>query len=83
MKTWQPMKDAPHDDTVCIILLLGETVPGVADVRSGSWIGRSEARLLGESLIDGGWLIWNSADDWFVVDAKDPIGWVPVPEALS
>lgn len=59
-----------------ILLLLGETIPEVPDIRVGSYIEEAEAESLwGPAMVGGGWLIWNSADDWFVVRLNEPLAW--------
>lgn len=72
------MSAAPHGRS--ILLFLGETIPEMPDIRVGGFVGPREAEALeGEEGIfpDGGWLIWNSADDWFVIGLNWPMAWCP------
>lgn len=76
---WKPIKTAPRTAEL-ILLWIGETIPDLPDIRGGQWIAKDEAANLGYDLTsDGGWMIWNAANDWFVLDFKDPIGWAPTP----
>jgi len=80
MNGWRPIETAPTDGT-SIILDLGETIPNVADVRVGQWISEYEANELGEELsAAGGWIIWNTGSDWFVIPFGDAFGWFPLPK---
>lgn len=76
---WLPIESAPKDGDV--LLLLGETIPDSPDVRVGRFINGDDCEELGETGFekDGGWIIWNSGSDWFVIDVLDPIGWLHLP----
>lgn len=80
---WRDMSSIP--DSGPILLLLGETIPGRFDVREGERCSAQEALDLGyeEFSDDGGWLIWNSGADFYVIDLHEPIGWVPRPEIAA
>lgn len=74
---WEPIKAAPKHGV--ILLLIGETIPEMPDIRVGSYIGPAEAlELEGPGFPNGGWLIWNSASDFFVLDASEPLAWCSV-----
>jgi hypothetical protein len=78
---WQDISTAPQKGL--LLLLLGETIPDLADIRAGSYINEDYCVQLGEfDYPDGGWLIWNSGNDWFVVDRSSPLGWA-YPPAIS
>lgn len=73
---WHDMASAPRKGPV--LLLLGETIPEMPDIRVGSYIDCAEANELwgpDRNLREGGWLIWNSGNDWFVVGLNDPMAW--------
>lgn len=78
---WRAMDTAPKSDKAHILLLFGETIPDVPDVRVGAFITGEGAEELGyrEYAKHGGWLIWNSDSDFYVVDLADPRGWQSVP----
>lgn len=64
-----------------VLLLLGETIPDLPDIRVGSFVTADEAEDCGYSVcIEGGWMIWNDNADWFVVRHDDPLGWFPLPD---
>jgi len=74
------MTDAPRDGSH-VILMIGETIPDLPDVRLGQFVAGAEAAEIGcpEYARSGGWFIWNAADDWFVIGADEPLAWVPAP----
>lgn len=80
---WQPIDTAPRekDRVLNVLLLLGETVPDTPDIRVGSYIDGDGAEELGyrEYAKHGGWLLWNSDGDFFVIDYDEPIRWMPLP----
>lgn len=78
---WMPIETAPKDGTH-VLLDLGETIPDLVDARVGQWISEYDGSELGEELpASGGWIIWNSGSDWFVVSYSDASGWFPLPSA--
>ena len=81
---WQPIKTAPRDKTN-VLVLLGETIPGVPDVRGGGYLDGDGAEELGyrEFAKYGGWLCWNRDGDFFMVDVDAPLGWMPLPDPPS
>lgn len=64
-----------------LLLMLGFTIPNLPDVRVGVRIDGYTAGELGEvDYVDGGgWMLWNTDTDWFVVGASEPLGWASVP----
>lgn len=80
MSSWKPMSEAmkaPRD----ILLHLGETIPDSKDIRVGSWISNITAADIGEDISEaGGWLIWNSDCDWFIIGFDDPKAWTEIPK---
>lgn len=75
---WRQMDSAPQGPA--ILLDLGETIPDLVDARVGQYITEADAAELGETLpASGGWIIWNSGDDWFVVPFDNAHGWQPLP----
>lgn len=75
---WRTMDSAPQGPAV--LLDLGETIPDLVDARVGQYITEADAAELGETLsASGGWIIWNSGDDWFVVPFDSAHGWQPLP----
>ena len=80
MMEWQTISDAPKTH---ILLNLGETIPGVPDIRVGQWIDEAALAELGEiGSAAGGWIIWNSDSDWFVAAFEDALGWLPLPKPI-
>ena len=77
---WQDMSSAPHDGSH-VLLIIGETIPDLPDVRLGQFVKGREAREMGyrEYAAHGGWFIWNDAFDWFVVDRDQPFAWMSMP----
>ena len=78
--TWLPMVDGPHDGSH-VILMIGETIPDLPDVRLGQFISGPEAAEIGfpEYGRTGGWFVWNDSSDWFVVGDDAPLAWAPQP----
>lgn len=81
---WQPIETAPRGGGD-VLLLLGETIPDHPDIRVGSFIAPDGCLDLGyrEYARFGGWLIWNSACDWFMIDVIEPRLWMPIPPPPS
>ena len=77
---WRDIKDAPK--TGAVLLCLGETIPDLVDARVGTFISGAEAEELGhrEFAKYGGWIIWNSDTDWFVIDVDEPTRYALLPE---
>lgn len=80
------MATAPQD-TSCL-LLIGETIPDLADVRVGSFCSAIEMRdgnFTDDAmqLEHGAWMIWNDCSDWFFINAYEPLGWFPLPSRDS
>ena len=76
---WKAMRDAPRDGKL-ILLLLGDTIPDLPNIRGGSFIDSTECAELGyEDFRYGGWMIWNDGSDWFVLDNEEPEAWYPAP----
>jgi hypothetical protein len=77
---WQPIETARLDGKLCL-LRLGETIPELPNIRGGSFINEEECVGLGEFEHEqtGGWLIWNSGSDWFVIGRDEPTGWAEPP----
>lgn len=73
--TWQPIFTAPRDAT-SIIVIAGETIPDSPDVRVACYLNQEEAAEIG---YPAGWLIWNSADDYFVLSDGEVTHWMPLP----
>ncbi len=79
MSEWQTMESAPRTGEL-VLLLLGETIPDSPDIRGGTWIHEDAAMKIGDDVSHrGGWLIWNSENDWFVVPFEDVVAWCPAP----
>lgn len=80
MAKWQPIDTAPKDGT-WILLLHGETIPGVPLVEVASFAGGASAEELGyrEFAKYGAWMIWNASDNWYLVDVAEPTHWMPLP----
>jgi hypothetical protein len=78
MSEWRPIKTAPRKGD--ILLLCGETIPDSYDVRSGIYIDEKGCEELGYPGNNGGWLIWNSGSDFFVLSHDEPTHWAPMPE---
>lgn len=80
MSAWQPMKTAPKDRL--IMLLLGETVPDHPHIECGEVISGGDAEKLGyrEFAKYGGWLIYDSVDNFYVIDAIEPHAWADIPQ---
>ena len=85
MSDWRLMENVPKDDKQHILLLLGETIPDVPDIRVGTFLPGINAEELGyrEYAKHGGWLIWNTDSDWFVVDVNEPNSWMPIPPPIE
>lgn len=82
MSEWHDISTAPRKGLV--LLLLGETIPDIADIRGGTFIDSQECEELGEfGMPNGGWMIWNSGDDWFLLPFDAPRGWAHVPSTPS
>jgi len=79
---WRTIDSAPKGSK-SVLLLLGETIPEMPDIRVGGRISGKDAEELGYRGYAkyGGWLIWNAGNDFYVVDAGDPTHWMPLPEA--
>lgn len=76
---WQPIETAPRDGAP-IILDLGESIPNTPIVSTGSFLSETAGRQLGEELsASGGWIVWNTDSDWYVISFHDAFGWVPLP----
>lgn len=73
---WLPIKSAPRDSTP-VLLLCGETIPGLPDIRVGAFVDGRNAEELGG--VESGWLIWNANDDFFVIDEDEAVHWMPLP----
>ncbi len=71
---WQPIESAPKDGTN-ILLMLGETIPHLPDIRVGSYLSQAAAHELGEP--GPTWLIWDTAFDRHCETA--PTHWMPLP----
>lgn len=79
---WRTMESAPKDKH--ILLDIGETIPDLVDARAGRFISESDAAELGDSVsASGGWMIWNTGSDWFIIPYHDAHGWMPLPSPLS
>lgn len=81
---WDTMGSAPRTGTP-ILLLFGETIPEVPDIRVGTFIDGDSAEKCGyrEFAKYGGWLIWNSGSDFYVVDVSEPRAWSETPMDLA
>jgi hypothetical protein len=77
------MDSAPRGQA--ILLLIGETIPDLPDWRVATYVSGDEAEEMGyrEYAKYGGWMIWNSDCDWFVIDVADGLAWIPVPDQGS
>ena len=75
---WQPMETAPKEGLV--MLLLGNTIPDHPWVEIGRHQSGDDAEDLGyrEFAKHGGWLIWDSPDNFYLIDVKEPIYWAPL-----
>lgn len=80
MDGWRSMDSAPRDGT-WVLLLLGETIPTAPDIRTAQWLEPDVCEELGEHECEkyGGWIIWNTCADWFVVRHDAPLGWAECP----
>lgn len=80
MTEWQPIDTAPKDGS-WILLLHGETIPGVPLVEVASFGDGLSAEELGyrEFAKYGAWVIWNASDNWYLVDVAEPTHWMPLP----
>lgn len=76
--TWQHISTAPRDGKN-VLVIIGETIPDLMDVRVGSFLSRKEALTCG-GYPHAGWLIWNTADDWFVIPEAEATYWMPLPD---
>jgi len=76
---WQDIICAPYDRIV--LLLIGETIPGTPHVMVGQYASGDTAEELGyhEYAKHGGWLIFNSENDFYVIGYVDPTHWMPLP----
>lgn len=76
---WRPIESAPREGSV--LLLLGESIPDMPDIRVGGFISGKDCIELGEYACEetGGWLVWNTESDWFVAEIDDPTHWMPLP----
>ncbi|MDO8535149.1 MAG: hypothetical protein Q7S17_10480 [Xanthobacteraceae bacterium] len=76
---WRTMDSAPQKEP--ILLLLGETVPHTPDVRVGVFIDQPSAAELGYDDVeaDGGWLIWNTESDFYVIAFGYALRWAKLP----
>lgn len=80
MSLWLPIKSAARDAGKPVLLWIGETIPDLPDIRCGQWIHEDQAMELGEDLNSfGGWLIWNTGSDWFVIPFHEPMAWAELP----
>lgn len=78
---WRSMDSAPKDGTH-VLLDIGETIPDLVDARVGQYVTEAQALELGEDVSSaGGWIIWNTGSDWFVIPFADAHGWMPLPAA--
>lgn len=76
---WRDIYDAPQDGG-SIILDLGESIPDTPIIACGSYITEANAAELGYTLsASGGWLIWTSGGDFYVIPFYDAFGWFPLP----
>jgi len=83
---FQPMASAPRN--AACLLLLGDTIPDLDDVRVGCFCSGDEMRegQYGEPGLyeqHGAWMIWNDCSDWFFIGAYEPLGWFPLPSRGS
>lgn len=77
---WRDMSNAPKDGA--ILIDIGETIPDLVDARVGQFISEARGRELDEPLSSaGGWIIWTTDADWFVIPCSDAHGWMPLPAA--
>jgi hypothetical protein len=74
------MATAPRDGAH-VLLILGETIPDLPDIRLGQFVKGREAAEIGyhDYARAGGWFIWNDSNDWFVVGDDSPLAWAPQP----
>lgn len=74
---WLPMESAVR--TSGILVNLGETIPDTPDVRYATYIDGEYCRRVGYAdFVDGGgWLVWNSGSDFFVMSEDKIVGWRP------
>lgn len=78
---WHPMHTASRDGS-SVILCLGDTIPDIPYVRTGSFLDGPEAEELGyrEYAKYGGWLIFDPNCECFhMVDFDEPRGWIAMP----
>lgn len=75
-----PMSTAPRDAN--ILVLLGETIPDVPDWRVAGYVAGDHCAEMDhpEFAATGGWLIWNSDSDWFIVGSAEPTAWARLPQ---
>lgn len=75
---------APRDGKP-VLLRIGETIPDQPDWRVGTYLSGDDAEEMGypEYAKYGGWLIWNTECDWFVIDVCEALAWFPLPAAIK
>lgn len=80
MSAWQPIETAPRDKP--ILLLMGETIPDVPDVRVGQYTSGDVSEELGyhEYAKYGGWTIWNADSDFWIAGIDEATHWASLPE---
>jgi hypothetical protein len=69
--------------TPAVLVNIGETIPDLPDIRLGTFIDEGECITMGEfDCPDGGYLIWNTSSDWFVVPKDEVLAVSPLPQSL-
>lgn len=66
--------------TPAVLINIGETIPDMPDIRVGTFMDEHECISMGEfDCPEGGYLVWNTAEDWFVVPVDQVIAEASLP----